>query len=175
MSNEALMIAIDPGPRQSGWVICTPDRRCLPVNYGITSNEALRLRLGLRAPWPEICAIEMIGAYGMAVGADIFETCIWIGRFMEAAGVPTALILRREVKLHLCNSVRAKTGEVRQATRDCYEPTGGGKRPRIGTKAQPGPLYGIKDHAWEALAVALTFQRGTERERQGYLDRGRMA
>lgn len=28
--------------------------------------------------------------------------------------------------------------------------------PQVGTKAKPGPLYGVKGHSWSALAVVLT-------------------
>ena len=47
---------------------------------------------------------------------------------------------------------------VRQAIIDLFPPTGGGKCAQIGTKGQPGPLYGVSSHAWPALGVALTAQ-----------------
>jgi hypothetical protein len=103
-------------------------------------------------------AIEMIASYGMAVGREIFETCVWIGRFMQAWRNPKAvrLIYRRDVKLRLCGTVKAKDANVRQALIDMFPKTGGGKIPQIGTKAQPGPLYGVASHAWAAVAVAVT-------------------
>ena len=64
---------------------------------------------------------------------------------------------RLDVKLHLCKDSRAKDANIRQALLDRFPATGGGKTPQIGTKAQPGPLYGIKSHLWAALGVAVTF------------------
>lgn len=62
-------------------------------------------------------------------------------------------IFRRDIKLHLCNSVRAKDANIRQALIDRY----GGKEKAIGKKKSPGPLYGIKSHMWAALALAVTY------------------
>jgi hypothetical protein len=103
-------------------------------------------------------AIEMIASYGMPVGREVFETCVWIGRFQQALESPgtAELVYRKDVKLHLCGSPRAKDGNVRQALIDLFPATGGGKTPQIGTKKQPGPLYGMSSHAWAALGVAIT-------------------
>ncbi|MNY62967.1 hypothetical protein D3C86_1998680 [compost metagenome] len=60
------------------------------------------------------------------------------------------------MKLHLCKTPRAKDANVRQALLDMFPRTGGGKTPQIGTKAQPGPLFGVSSHAWAALGVAVT-------------------
>ncbi|KVP90912.1 hypothetical protein WJ95_09470 [Burkholderia ubonensis] len=102
--------------------------------------------------------IEMIASYGMAVGREVFETCVWIGRFQQAWRDPDSvkLIYRRDVKLHLCGTSNAKDPNVRQAVIDLFPREGGGKTPQIGTKGQPGPLYGVSSHAWPALAVAIT-------------------
>jgi hypothetical protein len=43
--------------------------------------------------------------------------------------------------------MRAKDANIRQALLDLIGPQG--------TKAQPGPTYGIKSHTWAALAVAV--------------------
>jgi hypothetical protein len=74
----------------------------------------------------------------------------WIGRFQQAWRDPeeVRLVYRREVKLHLCGSMKAKDANVWQALIDKLGP--------VGTKACPGPLYGVKSHARSALAVAVT-------------------
>ena len=99
---------------------------------------------------PATLAIEMISSYGMPVGREIFDTCVWIGRFVEQWTDPAAvkLIPRGDVKLHVCGSLRAKDSNIRQALIDRLGPAG--------TKAKPGPTYGVKSHAWAALAVAIT-------------------
>jgi len=95
-------------------------------------------------------AIEMIASYGMAVGREVFETCVWIGRFQQVWRSPESvrLVYRRDVKLHLCGNPRAKDPNIRQALIDLLGPAG--------TKKQPGPTYGVKSHAWAALGVAVT-------------------
>lgn len=151
--SEQLIQAIDPGPTQSalvtfrGWEI---------VNKEILENLQLRDYLAALNHPGVLLAIEMVQSFGMPVGASVFETVFWIGRFVEAWSGKHRLIYRKDIKLHLCGSSRAKDGNVRQALLDLYKPAGGGKTPQIGTKAKPGPLYGMKSHLWSALAVAVT-------------------
>jgi hypothetical protein len=92
----------------------------------------------------------MVASYGMPVGREVFETCVWIGRFQQSWRYPEAvkLVYRRDVKLHLCGNSRAKDANIRQALIDKLGP--------VGTKSAPGPLYGVKSHAWAAVAVAVT-------------------
>jgi hypothetical protein len=79
---------------------------------------------------------------------------VWIGRFVEAWRGSYTLMFRREVKLHLCGQARAKDPNVRQALIDRFGP---GREKAIGTKKQPGPLYGVSADVWSALAVAVTW------------------
>lgn len=151
------ILAIDPGTIQSAYVVW--EGVCC-LEAAIVENEALRHVL--RAGAYDQAAIEMVACYGMAVGREVFETCLWIGRFVEiasrAAGIGSGLgpaepkfVYRREIKSHFCNSAKAKDANIRQAILDRF----GGKDSAIGKKATPGPLYGIKSHLWAALAIAL--------------------
>jgi hypothetical protein len=137
------ILAIDPGPTQSGIVSfhCFNEPLIYPL---VLDNEDLLQILKLNEY--DSVAIEMIASYGMAVGKEVFETCVWIGRFIQASKVPPVRYTRQEIKLHLCGSPRAKDANIRQALIDLYGPQG--------TKAKPGPTYGVKSHAWAALAVA---------------------
>ena len=112
----------------------------------------------------------MPACYGMAVGRTVFDTCRWVGRFQDRfeskSDILSHLVYRKAqnkedgiegVCMHICKNNRAKDSNVRQAIIDRYPATGGGKTPQIGTKAQPGPLYGVSADVWAALAVAITF------------------
>ena len=91
----------------------------------------------------------------MAVGQEVFRTVHWAGRFTEAAESQRHTVeqlTRREVKLHLCGSMRAKDPNIRQVLLDRF----GGDDAR-GTKAHPGPLYGIANDVWSALAIAVVY------------------
>ena len=143
------LTAIDPGPKQSAYVMFGVGHH--PQRNGIVDNDKLLYGEAMRA---ERLVIEGISCYGMPVGKDVFDTCIWIGRFIQKFGPCAAEIIdRKDVKLHLCNSARAKDPMVRQALIDRY----GGKTNGIGTKKHPGPLYGITSHCWSALAVGVTW------------------
>lgn len=95
----------------------------------------------------------MIASYGMAVGASVFDTCVEIGRFVEHVSIfkpntPVKLIYRKDIKLFVCGTPKAKDANIRQSLIDSIG--------SVGTKGSPGPLHGVKSHAWAALAVAVT-------------------
>ena len=112
-------------------------------------------------PADAVLAIEMVASYGMAVGAEVFGTCVWAGRFiqrwLDAGGGEPVPVYRKEVKLHLCGSLRAKDSNIRAAIIDRFGPS---KDKAVGLKASPGPLYGMKADCWSALAVAITADEG---------------
>lgn len=146
-----MILAIDPGTTESGYVRFDGDR---VWTCGVVGNETMLAWLDDTSHPAEgtTLAIEMIASYGMAVGREVFETCVWIGRFKQAWHDPEAvrLVYRKDVKLHLCGSPRAKDANIRAALIDMIGPAG--------TKKAPGPTYGVTKHAWAALAVAVTAQ-----------------
>lgn len=152
-----IIFAIDPGPVESGWAMVDDSH---VMSSGVASNAMLleKFKTIWMPPRGMRLAIEMIASYGMPVGREVFETCVWIGRFVQAWHVPDAveLVYRKDVKMYLCGTPRAKDANVRQAIIDRYPAIGGGKCPQIGVKAKPGPLFGLSTHAWPALGVALT-------------------
>jgi hypothetical protein len=144
-----MIIAIDPGPTESAYVKLNGAdvAECAKV------PNAELLRMVRNDSGPQIrLAVEMIASYGMAVGAEVFETCVMIGRICEAAGAEPIRVRRIEVKSHICHNSRANDANIRQAIIDRY----GGKDAAIGKKAKPGPLYGVSGDMWAALAVGLT-------------------
>lgn len=152
------ILAIDPGSEQSAWVLFDGVR---VRDHAIWPNaDVLDLaRDGALGDTPVV--IEEIASYGMAVGREVFQTVRWSGRFEQAVlerlwrtGCGSVrYLLRREVKLHLCQSARAKDANVRQALLDRF----GGEKVAKGCKALPGPLYGLRKDEWAALAIACTW------------------
>ena len=139
------VIGIDPGPEQSAYVEFDGSR---VWRHGIAANKHLHTMMCSFVHAPIF--IEMIASYGMAVGASVFNTCTAIG-YMEAVAdwcdIEVQRVFRKDIKLHLCQSPRAKDANVRQALLDRIGPQG--------TKKSQGPTYGIKSHEWAALAVAV--------------------
>ena len=93
----------------------------------------------------------------MPAGRDLFETALWVGRFIQAAeqiGMKWEKVYRKDVKLFFCQSMRAKDGNIRQALIDRFGPPG--------TKKAPGRLYGVKSDEWAALALAVFFSETRE-------------
>lgn len=147
-----LILALDPGPSQTGWCLYAEGK---VIGSGVEDNSQMLKHLGEYKPPAVRLAIEMIASYGMAVGKDVFETVRWIGRYQQAWFEPEGVVLvyRKDVKMHLCQSPRAKDANIRQALIDRLGPQG--------TKKEPGPTYGVKSHAWAALAVAVTAEEAS--------------
>ena len=149
-----MLIAIDPGTWESGVVRLSA--------AGIASaeqveNEELLSELHFSPHATEV-VIEMLHPQGRTnIGRETFETLVWVGRFMQAASHCRVTRIRRDdLRYHWCQDASANDAAVRQAVLDHF----GDKSVAIGTKANPGPLYGVKSHCWQALALGVAFQRG---------------
>lgn len=143
------ILAVDPGPSLSARVVidCTNGMRIL--SHEKTVNDDILSDIRIQIFKSDVLVIEKIAHYGMPVGAEVFDTVFWTGRFFQASTISAVMIPRRDVKLHICNSPRAKDGNIRAALIERFgEP---------GTKKNPGILYGIHGDCWQALALAVTF------------------
>jgi hypothetical protein len=154
------ILAIDPGNRESGYAIIEMPEFKL-IEFGkIENHNLLDLIKALPFKVTEIdIAIEMIGAYGMAVGKDVFETCVWIGRFEQALRDikyhNINYIYRKDEKINLCGTMKAKDTNIRQALINRYAKFDfkNGK----GVKANPDTFYGVSKDVWQAIAVGVTY------------------
>ena len=144
------VLAIDPGNVYSAYVILNSKYEILAK--GKIENELLRAKISNSSSQYNVVAIEMIASYGMSVGATVFETCVWIGRFMEAAmqkGKPVKRIVRMKVKMNLCHQAKAKDSNITQALKDRFG--------EVGRKATPGFFFGFKADIWQAMALGVTY------------------
>ena len=166
------VLAIDPGPTQSAWVLWNPASEAV-LGYGIEPyaqvlnllrhgltlvREDLRAKLAPLAEAREFSlpvVIEEVVSYGMAVGREVFQTVRFSGQLEEAWASrwgPVDYLPRLPVKLHLCHSPRANDSNIRAALLDRFGP--------VGTKKSQGGRYGIASHLWAALALAVTWGDG---------------
>ena len=159
--NETIL-AIDPGTTESAYVLYK-EKRLLGFDK-VPNHDMLTIIANVKTSF---MAIETPRCYGMVTGATLMDTSEWVGIFRHAYGLDKAYHVYRKsqnytigiesVCMHLCHNNRANDSNVRRAILDRYPATGGGKTPQKGTKAQPGPLFGVSKDVFSALAVAITF------------------
>lgn len=143
------ILAIDPGNIESAYVLMDAETY-KPIEFGKVENHIL-LDLIFDYVYDDF-VIEMIASYGMGVGKSVFDTCVWIGRFVQEAyrfSENINYIYRAEEKMNLCYSMKAKDSNIRQALIDRFG--------EVGTKKNPGFFYGFKKDIWAAFAVGVTY------------------
>lgn len=162
-----MILSIDPGNIESAY--CIIDKNTYePIEFAKVENKELREKLieDLKFYPIDTLVIEMIASYGMPVGKEVFDTCVWIGRFMETFKCPfTYFIYRKEEKMNLCGSMKAKDSNIRQALIDRFA-TFDFKNGK-GTIKQKDFFYGFSKDVWAAYAVGITWldkQKEIEKE-----------
>lgn len=158
------MLGLDPGPETNGVVVVTnsyPPR--IKNAWSEIPIEDIRI-----PPDTAYCVIEWLSSYGTIVGDDTFLTALHGGMIKERAenkGIPAHLFKRPDASHVLTGYRGAKDKQTKAAIREIYYDagmaTGGGTDKTKGTKKQPGPLYGISSHTWDALAVVIAWMRKT--------------
>lgn len=133
-----MIVAIDPGTTQSAYVLMDEDYKIYRAE--ILPNAQMLEYLKTLTPHLHKIVIEMIASYGMAVGQEVFETCVWIGRF--SLYDDTNYIYRKDEKINLCGTMKAKDANIRQAIID-----------RLGKENTKM----LKKDLWAAAAVGITY------------------
>jgi hypothetical protein len=146
---EMSILAIDPGCNESAYALLREDLSL--ASFGkIYNTDMLEV---IKNKYYEHMAIEMVASYGMAVGQEIFETVFWIGRFWETALLTDCKyiqkVYRKDEKMNLCHSMKAKDSNIRQALIDRFGV--------VGVKKTPGWFYGVSKDVWAAIAVGVTY------------------
>lgn len=150
------LLAIDPGNIESAFVLMNSAFE--PLEFGKVPNDEMAEKVAMYAGNVFLpVAIEMIASYGMPVGREVFDTCVWIGRFSQIAigqESPVDYVYRADVKLHLCKDSRAKDSNIMHALIDRFaQHSKSGK----GTIKKPDFFYGFSKDVWAAYALGVTW------------------
>lgn len=147
-----MILAIDPGNIESAYCIIEKETY-KPIEFGKIDNQQMLKQIGLFNNI-DCIVIEKVASYGMAVGKEVFDTCEWYGRFVQKYcdtnnSQTIEYVFRKDVKINLCNSLKAKDSNIRQALIDRFGV--------VGIKKNPGWFYGFKKDIWSAYAVGITY------------------
>jgi len=89
-----MILGIDPGNEKSAYVLWDGQR---VRDRNILKNESILDLAGVAKSEECAIGIEMISSYGMPVGREVFETCVWIvldlGQRSKDAKEPNARFL----------------------------------------------------------------------------------
>lgn len=150
-------IAIDPGPTESAWV--RMDGEAALLDFGYQENADV-LDLIRSVSDVDYIVQEDFISQGMSVSTVNLKMMKWMGKF--DVNDQWLYLANSAIRWHLCNDRRAKDTNIRQAIMDRYGST---RHDAIGTKKHPGPLYGVTDHVWSALAVGMTYLETAAQEK----------
>ena len=152
---KKVILSIDPGTYQSGWVFVDEDLNIL--GFGKDHNEYVEHLVYDVVPLHQV-VIERIVLHGNA-GTTTEVTCEEVGRLSMLADlrkIPTTFIKRSEEKSALCKGFKKKNDTtIRRAliNRFARFDMKSGK----GTATKKDFFYGFHDDVWQAFAVAVTW------------------
>lgn len=145
------ILALDPGPTRTGWALFD-GRRVLQSGDDDNGTVLMACYSGACGT-ATVLAIEEPEGMGQLASTALLRAA-WQGGIFEARwpGLRSIRVTRSRVLSHLLRGPKPKgksnDSRVRAALIDILGPQG--------SKAQPGPTYGVAGDAWAALAVAVT-------------------
>lgn len=138
-----MIIGVDPGPEESGYVICD---RFKPYVSDKVKNDSL-IRILENETRIDLVLIERPVCRKWA-GASVSDTAIWTGRFMQASPVKVGLINRQKVRMHMVGK-KATDADIRFKIIERFYPEYCLK--------EPGMFKGFKSDIWQAYALIVTY------------------
>lgn len=159
---ENFILAIDPGNEESAFCFMgmyTYEPKYFAKMKNADAVVAIRNFISKnRLECSYQVAIERVASYGMAVGASVFQTCEWIGRFsqiLEDMSFDITYIYRKDEKMNICGQMKAKDSNIRVALIDRFAKHD--MKTGKGTKSNPDWFYGFAKDIWAAYAVGTTY------------------
>lgn len=153
----SLVLGIDPGPTSSGLVMYSPADEVVAWAESAASLSDVRQAMDSMSRG-DLVLIERVESYGIP-GNSLLDTAEVVGRlreYGEGRGLRVEVMTRREVCRQLDVTGGGKDRQVREV---CLALHGRERSVAVGTKRQPGPLYGVSGHAWQALGLVLAWLR----------------
>ena len=153
-----MVFGIDPGPSEhaivgiDGITVAKFDEHSMLERFGVG----------------DVVAYEQFAPFAHSIDDGSMRTIFETGRLVERirtasverrAAIDIVGIRRQQAKLYLVGSARCGDAQVRAALIERFGPT---KQQAVGTRGNPGPLFGITSHHWAALAIAVTATSPTE-------------
>ena len=150
-----MILAIDVGTTETGYCLMDKDTY-KPIKFGKIGNEEL-LKIVKEEKYDEL-VYEEFQSYGMPIGVSTITSITWNGRYIQSAldrGEKVNFIYRKDEKMNLCHSMKAKDSNIRQALIDRFAKFDfkNGK----GNKKQQDWFYGFSKDIWAAFAVGCTY------------------
>lgn len=152
-----MILALDPGTTKTAHLTLEPHTNSI-LGKGILPNTDLRSLLYAwnNDPRYSVLAIEGMQSFGANIGRTVLDTCVWIGRFLEASkGRQVWPVFRPQVLIHHTGKMKGGDGAIRTAMIHRY----GNSRSKLlqkGTSIRDKtcPLFGVTADVWSALAIA---------------------
>ena len=149
------ILSLDVGTVESGYCLVDTDTY-KPIKFGKILNEDL-LKIVKEEEY-ETLVYEEFQSYGMPVGQTTIASITWNGRYIQSAldrNKRVEPIFRKEEKMCLCGTMKAKDSNIRQALIDRFAQFDfkNGK----GTKAKKDFFYGFAKDSWSAFCIATVY------------------
>lgn len=144
-----VIVGVDPGTNQSAYFVYDSTSKKI-LAFGKIGNETF---LNTDFSMADVLVYEKMQNYGSPVGQTTFETCIWMGRFIQEwhreTNKPIVGLFRHQIKSNLCPKMKSNDSKIREALINRFG--------KPGSKKNPGPTYGIVKDIWSAMAIAVTY------------------